>query len=173
MDSFFEILKYILPAGIVFIAAYFTTKSFFDNESQKRRLEYKSNNQKLITPVKLQAYERLTLLLERISPESLIMRSQAQGMTAKQLQSDLLSIIRAEFDHNLSQQIYVSPQTWEIIKSTRENIVKLINSCSDEVKADAPAIELSKRILETVMSNEKNPTAIALDFLKAEVKQFI
>ncbi|OFX24930.1 MAG: hypothetical protein A2033_14805 [Bacteroidetes bacterium GWA2_31_9] len=173
MDSFFEILKYILPAGIVFIATYFFAKSFFDNESQKRRLEYKSNNQKLITPVRLQAYERLTLLLERISPESLIMRCQSQGMTVKQLQSDLLSVIRAEFDHNLSQQIYVSPQTWEIIKSTRENIVKLVNSCSDGLNADAPAIELSRRILETVMANEKNPTAIALDFLKAEVKQFI
>ncbi|OFX59542.1 MAG: hypothetical protein A2046_07250 [Bacteroidetes bacterium GWA2_30_7] len=173
MESFFEILKYTLPAIIVFIATYFVTKSFFDNESQKRRLDFRLNNQKLITPVRLQAYERLTLLLERISPESLIMRTQAQGMNSKQLQSDLLSIIRAEFDHNLSQQIYVTPQAWEIIKSTRENIVKLINSCSDTVKADAPAIELSKRILEVIMSNEKNPTSMALDFLKAEIKQFI
>lgn len=173
MESFFEILKYILPATIVFLATYFFAKSFFDNESQKRRLEFKLNNQKLITPVRLQAYERLTLLLERISPESLILRCQAQGMTSKQLQADLLSIIRAEFDHNLSQQIYVTPQAWEIIKNTRENIVKLINSCSDTIKDDAPAIELSRRILEVVMTNEKNPTAMALDFLKSEIKQFI
>jgi len=83
MESFFEILKYTLPAIIVFIATYFVTKSFFDNESQKRRLDFRLNNQKLITPVRLQAYERLTLLLERISPESLIMRTQAQGMNSK------------------------------------------------------------------------------------------
>lgn len=173
MDILFEILKYTIPSIIVFITAYFIIKSFMQNEGNKRRMEYRTNNQRLIVPIKLQAYERIILFLERISPESLLMRTQVPGQTSKQLQQDLLNIVRAEFEHNLSQQIYVTPQAWEVVKNTKENIVKLINTCSDFVKCDGPSIELSKVILETLMKNEKKPTAIALEFIKAEVSQFL
>jgi hypothetical protein len=125
----------------------------------------------LVTPVRLQAYERLALLLERVSPESLVMRISKPKMTAKQLQSEFLSTIRAEFDHNVSQQIYITAQTWEIIKNSRTQIIQLINNSAMRIKPDAPAIELSKFILEELMKQEKAPTRLALDALKNEVKQ--
>ncbi len=170
MSEILEILKYTLPAIIVLIATIFIVKQIVKNDQSRRNYEIVSKNQQLITPIRLQAYERLALLLERISPESLIMRVSKPNMTAKQLQSELLSTIRSEFDHNVSQQIYVTPQVWEIIKNSRAKLTQLINSAASRVKPDAPAINLSKLILEDLMNQEKSPMSIALEALKNEVK---
>ncbi|HAF29099.1 MAG TPA: hypothetical protein DCG75_08635 [Bacteroidales bacterium] len=170
MSEILEILKYTLPAIIVLIATIFIVKQIVKNDQSRRNYEIVSKNQQLITPIRLQAYERLALLLERISPESLIMRVSKPNMTAKQLQSELLSTIRSEFDHNVSQQIYVTPQVWEIIKNSRAKLTQLINSAASRVKPDSPAINLSKIILEDLMSQEKSPMSLALEALKNEVK---
>lgn len=172
MIEVLEILKYTLPAIIVLIVAIVFIKQIVKNDQNRRNYDILAKNQQLITPVRLQAYERLTLLLERISPESLIMRINKPNMTVKQLQTELLSTIRSEFDHNVSQQIYVTPQVWEIIKNARAKITQLINSSATKVKPDAPAIQLSKIILEDLMQINKSPTSLALDALKAEVKNF-
>ena len=116
-----EILKYIVPALIVFITSYLLIKMMVKNDGDRRNKEIILQNQKTITPLRLQAYERAVLFLERISLESLILRVNKQGMTSKQLQSEILSAIRAEFEHNLSQQIYMGPQVWEVIKNARIN----------------------------------------------------
>jgi len=167
-----EILKYTLPSLIVFFTAYFLVKSFIINDQRIRKSELITENQKIITPIRLQAYERVTLFLERISPESLIIRVNQPGMTSKQLQSGLLSNIRDEFEHNLSQQIYMTHQAWEIIKSAKGNIIKLINTASDKVKPNAPALDLSKTIIEIMMEINKSPTNIAIEFLKKEIDEF-
>ncbi len=166
-----EILKYTLPSFIVFLTAYFIIKKFMDNETKKRAFEISSMNSELITPVRLQAYERLALFLERISPEFLIMRSNKPGMTAKQLQTELLSVIRSEFEHNLSQQIYISNKAWEVVKNCRANLLKIINTSADVVSPDSPSITLSKTILEKIMDMEKSPTDEALEFIKNEIQK--
>lgn len=171
MEQTIEILKYTVPAIVVFATAFFMLRMFFDNEQRKRRQEIRMNNQKMITPLRLQAYERLSLFLERISPESMIMRSQLPGMTSAQLQQKLLMTIRTEFEHNLSQQIYIGGSTWEIIKNAKENTVKLINSAANSISSDAQAMELSKVILEQIMQLDASPSKMALDFLKQEVAQ--
>lgn len=166
-----EVLKYTVPSFIVFITAYFILNKFIDNETKKREFENALKNHELITPVRLQAYERLALFLERISPEFLIMRINQPGMTAKQLQTELLSVIRSEFEHNLSQQIYVSQKAWDIVKNCRGNLVKIINSSSDVVSPDSPSINLSKTILEKIMDLEISPVEEALNFLKKEIQE--
>jgi hypothetical protein len=171
MNEILEILKYTLPAIVVLITSWIIIKQMVSNDQNRRNQEIIIKNQQTITPVRLQAYERLTLLLERISPEALIMRIGTPKMTAKQLHTELLNQIRAEFDHNVSQQIYVSPQVWEIIKNARTTIIQLINSTAKRVKPDAPAFELSKAILEDVMIQEKSPINLALDLIKKEIRQ--
>ncbi len=173
LQEVIEILKYLLPQIIVFLTAYFLISKFVENELKIRRTEYRNSQQNLVTPIKLQAYERLTLFLERISPNSLIPRVQEPKLTAKQMQSLLLSSIRAEFEHNLSQQIYVTPDAWKVIKSAKENVIKLINSVASELKDDASAFELSKTILEKWMKAENTPTNTALIFLKNEVSSYL
>lgn len=167
-----EILKYTLPALIVFLTAYLLIRVLIRNDQEKRKHEIILQNQKTITPIRLQAYERIILFLERISIESLIMRTSKQGMTGKKLQTTLLSTIRAEFEHNLSQQIYMTPAAWEIIKNAKSHTIKVINSSADHVKPGAPAMEFSRHILEAVMKMEKEPTQIAIEYLKKEVSSF-
>jgi hypothetical protein len=165
-----EVLKYTVPSFIVFITAYFIIRKFIDNETKKRVFEQATRNQEMITPVRLQAYERLALFLERISPEFLIMRTNQPGMSSKQLQQELLSVIRSEFEHNLSQQIYVSAKAWEMVKNCRGNLTKIINSSMEVIKPDSPSINLSKTILEKIMDMEQSPTDEALEFLKKEIQ---
>ncbi|MBN2519659.1 MAG: hypothetical protein JXB17_04075 [Bacteroidales bacterium] len=168
-----EVLKYTLPALIVFLTAYFIIHSFVKNDQERRRNEIRMLNQKTITPIRLQAYERIVLFLERISPESLIMRLNDPKIPSGQLQSDLLSAIRAEFEHNLSQQIYISNHAWEVVKSAKSNVIKIINSAADKIKPDSPSFELSKAILESMMEVNKSPNMVAIEFLKREMEQFL
>jgi hypothetical protein len=172
MELVLEILKYILPALIVFFTAYFTLRSLLKNDQRKRDYEIILKNKQIVTPIRLQAYERLTLLLERISPDALVMRINKENLTVKQLHNQLLKTIRAEFDHNVSQQIYVSPHAWEMVKSARENIVKLINTTAQDFKPDEPAVKLSRALLERIMQQEKPAAKVAIDYLKGEVRSY-
>lgn len=172
MNDVLEILKYVVPSLVVFATAYLLIAKMLENEQRKRRNELVIANKKMITPIRLQAYERLVLFLERISPNSLIMRLQSGNMTAKQMQAEMLATIRAEYDHNVSQQIYVSSKAWKIIRSARENLVKMINTAADNVKDDAPAMELSKILLELLMKLEMSPTDAAIEVIKNEVRQY-
>jgi hypothetical protein len=116
---FADILKITIPALLVFLAGYLALSAMIRNDANRRRLELMLNNQKVTLPLRLQAYERLTLFLERISPESLIVRVNKAGMSAQKLQTALLESIRAEWEHNLSQQLYVSHEAWELVKNAK------------------------------------------------------
>ena len=173
MELALEIVKYTLPALIVFLTAFVLIKGFVRNEQEHRNKDLYESTQKTTLPMRLQAYERLALLLERISPESLIMRVNKPDMTAKQLQGELIASIRAEFEHNLSQQIYISSEAWEMIRSARGNVITMINTAADQVKEDATAITLSQKIFEQVVQLKSPPVQEALEFLKAEIREFI
>jgi len=173
MEIFTDILKITIPALIVFFTAWVLLKNMIRNDQDKRRQEIILQNTKTVTPIKLQAYERIVLFLERISMESLLVRVSASDMSAEQLHSALLATIRSEFEHNLSQQIYMSPQAWEVVKNARSNTIKIINNEAEKVKGDAPAMDLSKQILTKVMELEKEPTKAAIDYIKGEVGRMI
>ena len=171
MDTVLEILKYTLPALVVFATTVYLVKKYFDGEDKKRKQQLFINNQGTIMPLRLQAYERMILFLERISPESLIIRVNRSGYTCQQLQSELMNAIRSEFEHNLSQQLYVSPGAWEMLKIARGRTIQLINMMADKVQKDSPSINLSKAILESIVDQEKVPTADALNFIKKEFSE--
>jgi hypothetical protein len=166
-----ELLKYTLPAFFVFLATYLVIYKFMANEKGKRRTEAILNNQKIVTPMRLQAYERMALFLERISLYSLVIRTQKPNTTCQELQNMLLKNIRAEFEHNMAHQLYISDKAWEMIRMAKENCVKYINQTALQVKPDSPAINLSKLILENILDQEKDPTSKAINYLKSEVRE--
>lgn len=168
---FAEILKITLPALLVFLATYLTLSTMFQNDAKRRKIEFLKNNQKVTLPLRLQAYERLTLFMERISPDSLILRTNKPGMTAQNLQASMLGTIRAEWEHNLSQQLYVSVEAWELVKNAKGNVIKLINVCSDKVNPNDPSINLSQKILDTMIEFNSNPINLAIDYMKKEVRE--
>jgi len=166
-----EILKYILPSVVVFLAVYFVLKAYFDKEHKQKELELKGSRSKTIIPLRLQAYERLILLMERISPNQLIMRTNSTGLTMKQYQSILLQTIRSEFEHNLAQQMYVSSTAWTLLINAREEMVKMINTAAGQLKPEASSQELSTLILEKSLSYKKIPSVQAVEVLKKEVRE--
>ncbi|MCK9208621.1 MAG: hypothetical protein M0P66_16030, partial [Salinivirgaceae bacterium] len=162
-----DILKITIPALLVFATAWLVLYKFIGNENKNRKVQVLLDNQKVITPIRLQAYERMVLFLERISPQSLVIRTQKQNMTNLDLQNALLKNIRSEFEHNMAHQLYISDKAWEMVKTAKENVIKTINQNAIKVKPDAPAIQLSKLVLEKMMEYDTDPTQKALDYLKS------
>lgn len=171
MDLLFDFLKIVIPSGIVFATCYFLVKKFLDKDANKNLSEVKSANAQIITPLRLQAYERMTLFLERISPNNLIMRVYKNGTDSNSLHVELLKAIRSEYEHNLSQQIYISPSTWTMIKNAKEEIIKLINLSANKVGGAASGAQLSQFIIEASSKIKKLPTEAALNELKKEIAQ--
>jgi hypothetical protein len=168
-NSIWEVLKIVLPALIVFLTAYFVLRNMLKNSQKQHESELRAKNNNNVTPVRLQAYERLALLLERISPQSLLVRVPPHEISASDYHQQLLSHIRQEFEHNLSQQIYVSPLLWEMIRRARENLVGIINKSAEQIDNDATALSLSKRIIENYIEEENQAIVIAMNGLKKEV----
>jgi len=170
MELFFDILKITLPSLIMLIAVLGMMNSFFSNSEKRQKLKAIRGNQKLITPLRLQAYERLVMLLERISPESLVMRADYPAKTCKQLHSELLQTIRAEFDHNLSQQLYVSVEAWKSVRNAKNYSIALINNALKDMDDHTPAIELSRKILDGTIEMESSVFEKAINELKHEIQ---
>ncbi|MGC8803313.1 MAG: hypothetical protein ACP5PS_06020 [Bacteroidales bacterium] len=167
-----EILLIVFGAIVVVntIVTLLFVRMFLKYNEKERKAEILLKNHEIILPLRLQAYERLTLMLERISPESLLTRHNQTGLTAMQLHTLLLTSIRNEFEHNLSQQVYVSAKAWELVKNARHQITVLINGAAQQTNPSTPALELCKKILENVGEYEKLPTTVAIEFMKKEVQ---
>jgi superfamily I DNA and RNA helicase len=173
MDALTDLLKISIPALIVFLTAWVLIRNMIRNDQDKRKQELILQNSRTVTPIKLQAYERVVLFLERISLESLLVRVSSTDMTASQLHTTLLNTIRSEFEHNLSQQIYMSQQAWEVVRNARSNMIKIINSEAEKMPANSTAMDLSKRLLEKIMELDKEPTRAAIDYIKGEIGRMI
>jgi hypothetical protein len=173
MENIYDILKITLPALIVFFTAWVILRNMIKDDQNKRRQELILQNSRTVTPIKLQAYERIVLFLERISFESLIVRVSTSEMTALQLHSGLLSSIRSEFEHNLSQQIYMSQQAWEVVRNARSNMIKIINSEAEKMPPNSSGMDFSRRLLEKIVEMEKEPTRVAIDYINGEISRMI
>ncbi|MEZ5069647.1 MAG: hypothetical protein R2751_01435 [Bacteroidales bacterium] len=171
MDTLLEIIKFTLPSLVVFLTVWILMRTWSRNEDKRRKLEFNKHLSDEILPVQMQAYERIILLLERISPDSLILRISRPDFSALQLQKELLMAIKQEFDHNLAQQMYVSSEAWDKVKHAKNQIIGLINSCMQELKPDAKGTILGKLLIERIAELQTPPSQTAIDFLKKEVRE--
>lgn len=126
---------------------------------------------KSILPLQLQAYERLVLLVERINLQNLIGRIFQPGLTAVDMQVGLVQTIKAEYEHNIAQQIYVSPMAWEAVKTLKEQTITIINQVASQLPPDATAMDLNKQILEIFLQAETSPSELTSQILNAEAKR--
>lgn len=153
--------------------------SGFRNEEKKRQWELKRESQKAISPIRLRAYERLALFLERTKPEHMILELQKaqpdalSTWTVGQVQQYLLQTIRAEFDHNQSQQVYVSDEVWDLIISARDQLAAFIIGITTQMPKDANAQTYVTTMLTAFSTNGTTPTDKALEMLKDEAKELM
>jgi len=166
-----EIFKIVIPAFIVMMTAYLLFDKMLVNEDRRRKAEFLKKNHSVITPVRLRAYERLALLLERTHPSAMMLQVIQPGMNCMEAQTKLLAHLRAEFDHNLSQQIYVSNELWDAVKATHDNLLKLINTTAQHFQPDDPAPNYAGLIIRVYTEPDENPTTVALAILKYETQQ--
>jgi hypothetical protein len=166
-----EFLTILLPAGIVLYGMFLVVKSFIAKDLNKSLLEIKAHNAQIALPLRLQAYERMALFLERTSIPNLIRRLNDSTMSSREFHQVLLFEIREEFNHNLSQQVYMSHQAWQYIKSAVEETVSNINEAARNVDEKAPARDLARAIFAIEAKRETNLNEVALQFLKEEIQQ--
>lgn len=168
-----EILKYCIPALIVLLATWIVMYKLFQNEQQKREWELKKAAQKEISPIRLRAYERLALVLERTQPEHLLMDLDVSQFTVPQLQQRLLQTIRLEFDHNISQQIYVSEQVWDKIVAARGQMLAFVSAMAMQLPPDSTSLDYAKTLLTAYSTNGETANENALLALKEEAARLI
>ncbi len=171
MTVFLEILKYTIPSVVLLITVWLFLRTWSRQEDKRRKHEFNMHLKDDVLPVRMQAYERVILFMERIAPESILMRLNRKGMTAEQLQAELQNSIRHEYEHNLSQQTYISTEGWQRVQTARNQIVKIINESAAELNEGASGASLGKLILEKVMELKTPPTQAAVDYLKQEVNE--
>lgn len=173
METVTEIIKITIPALLVMVTAWLVIRNMLKDDQDRRHQETLLQTVKVITPVRLQAYERIVLFLERISPESLIIRVSKADQTAQQLHSALITAIRSEFEHNLSQQIYMSNEAWEMVKNARGTVVRLINNTASQMPQTATGEELARTLIEEYIEMEKEPCRLAIDYVKSELARLM
>ncbi|MGB3587903.1 MAG: hypothetical protein WBA23_15250 [Tunicatimonas sp.] len=166
-----EFMKILLPAAAVLYAMYLTVKSFLNKEVAERMADLKVKGVEATLPIRLQAYERLSLLLERIAPNNLILRLNDSSYSAKELQHVLTTSVREEYNHNLSQQIYVGDQAWQLTTQAVEDIIATVNQAADTLPSEARSLDLAKKILEIQSQKEVYPITQALYEVKKEVRE--
>ncbi|HLW39036.1 MAG TPA: hypothetical protein VKX31_01500 [Brumimicrobium sp.] len=168
MEYLTYIIVALIPAlSILFVVVYFLKKN---NERELIQLEssLRKDRQKFFLEPRADAYQRIVLLLERLTPHSLIMRMNVANKSATLFQTELLSTIRNEFDHNVAQQIFISTATWEMVKKSKEETIKIINIAAQQLETDATAIDLSNKVFEIVSELDELPTEITIKALKKE-----
>lgn len=178
LSGLFELAKYVVPSIIIFVGTYFIMNSFFENEWQRKSFEKKTgedvNRQSLVVPMKLQAYERLILFLERINPNSSLHRVRRPGMSCSDLQLALIRNIREEFEHNLAQQLYVTEGSWTMVKTVKEEMIKFYNILGSKMPQEATEMDFSRAIFDYLMTSEKDlPTETAIKFLKQDAAKLL
>jgi len=184
MTDFLELIKVIVPSIVVLLVVYVMLRSFVKQNSNQ--LAYMRNEQQLIKmkidaegkqsvskvllPLKFQAYERMSMFLERINPSNLLTRVIKSQMLVGRLHTALLSSIRDEYEHNMSQQVYLSDAAWEHVKAAKEDVIRLINSSASNFNSDDDASKFAQTIISSGFANNNNSIEKALATLKHDIR---
>ena len=168
-DKLLEIAAYTLPALITGAVAFGLLHKFFRNEENKRKFELLRENQQQGLPIRLQAYERVVLFLERINPINLMMRVEPNGLDAPNYATFLIHNIQTEYEHNIAQQIYVTQDCWEIIMKAKNSIITQIRQTS--INGEVKTGDELRTFLLTELTQTESASAVAISFVKEELKR--
>ena len=170
-SNLLEILAYTLPALITGTVAYYFFDLHTKNEEGRRRFLLNKEAQKDALPLRLQAFERMVLFLERINPTKLLIRLTPFSSDKNDYENYVIAQIEQEFEHNLSQQIYMSDECWTIIVTAKNATIQMIRKANMSERVDS-ADKLREVILSDLME-KATPSSAALSFLKNEVNEFL
>lgn len=168
-DKLLELLFTALPTVIVAVLAYSFFQNYFESENRRRRYILHKESQKSTLPLRLQAYERLSLFLERIDPTRLLVRLTPTNNDKTEYENYVIAQIELEFEHNLTQQVYVSAECWNVIVTAKNATIQTIRKTNMSPRIDS-ANKLREELL-TDLFEKQSPSSIALAHLKLEVSE--
>jgi hypothetical protein len=168
-DTIFILCLIVLPALLVFFTAQYMMKQHITNSVQLVKTEILKTNLNTFTPLKLQAYERIALFLERTSIPALIQSYAQAGQSAPGFAAAATHAIKEEYSYNVSQQIYVSSQMWTLVKAIKEQHLQLLQNITTSLPAEATAADLSQKLIEFLQSMDVQPQDRGMEFMKNEI----
>jgi hypothetical protein len=171
MQQFLELLKYTIPGFIVFVTAYYLLKVHFDDNYRLQALRMKSDAQKITLPVRLQAYERLMLLCERMNLTNVLLRVRTPDMNVGELRMAMMVAINQEFDHNTSQQLYVSETLWQIMQVAKSDALNSMLKASEELDPQADSELLIQNLFRLQEAKGIDPLQKAQQAIRTEAGQ--
>jgi hypothetical protein len=166
-----DIVKFTVAGlGVVWIAFYLL-KPYLDRSESMQLVELKKTISSQTLPLRLQAYERVVLFIERINPSNLLIRLNNPDYSAAELYMLIVAELRNEYQHNVTQQIYVSSNTWAIVKRLKDETLSVVNNAIKSLPETATGLELSRTILTQVSQSENNPYDIGLSLIRKELEE--
>lgn len=159
----------IIVACLALVAVVLLAKMLTERTLKLQSMDNGKAVKGIVLPLRLQAYERMALYLERIEPNQLVMRIHAPGLSVAQEQNLLLTAIRSEFEHNLSQQIYISNPVWNQICAAKDDIIEIINTVAEQMEPDADGKQFAEALL--IAAAQKPVVDQALLILKTDVQK--
>lgn len=167
MNIIIDLIRYTIPALVVFATVYYMLKYHYTNLYRIESAKLRKQSAETTLNLRLQAYERLAMFCERISPENLIIRLKTQAMDSGQLKNVMILAVKQEFDHNLTQQIYISEKLWEIIVLCKNQIIEIISATSD-IDAQGNSNQFSNNLFNNL--EKTNPIGTTLKAIRQEVE---
>jgi len=168
-----DILKYsIAGVGVVWVAFYLL-KPYLDKQDQLQTLEFKKSISNQTLPLRLQAYERIVLFIERINPANMLIRLKAGDYTAAELHALVVNEIRNEYQHNITQQIYVSLRAWGVVKQLKNDTLSILSNAAKALPENASGMELGKIILAHLSQLENDPYDVAIGLVRKDLDNIL
>jgi len=167
------ILGIVIPSLIVFLAVYFTFRQYHQQQLRMQLLEGKKVKDQVVLPLRLQAYERLILLCERIDFADLVLRLKTPGTSARELQSALLIAVQQEFEHNLTQQLYISPELWQVLLAAKGKTMDLLVVAGESMDENASSEEYTTGLFHLVSKETSLPSQIGKKAIKTEASLWL
>jgi len=163
----------ILFAGIflALLALYYVMKSDIQHFFNLKSIELNKESRAHILPLRLQAHERLIIFTDRINPANLLVRLHQQGIGIGTLQAGILNEVRSEYQHNITQQLYIDSITWNVVRKLKDDTIAMINNAVQGLPVDSNGIELSKAILQHMASIDENPYDLTIELIKKNMQK--
>ncbi len=172
MELIFVVISFLIALLAIVAVVYLFVKRQHDASLISLKTELSTQRQNYFLPSKLEAYQRCILLLDRISPANLTLRTLQVTQNARTQQTLLIKTVRDEFEHNIAQQLFISPMGWQMLVQAKEEVTRVINLAANTLEADASATDLAAKILEIAAQVTPFPTEICRAYLQEEFQRF-
>lgn len=162
-----------LFVGITFalLVIFYLVKTDIHRFFNLKNIELNKESRTQLLPLRLQAHERLIIFIDRINPANLLVRLHQQGIDTSTLQAGVLNEVRSEYQHNITQQLYIDSVTWNVVRKLKDDTIGMINNAVQGLPSDANGIELSKAILQHMATIDENPYDLTIELIKKDIQK--